>query len=252
MAHRSGITDGDPAEDKALADMTKPVTQRRHDFARLITHRKHGGGFLFNLPGQVYKYMNENFILAGAMLERVTGKSWEDLMTTELFQPLGMTTAGFGAPGSSSNVDQPWGHTDASGVWVPSKGDNTPGLGPAGTVHASLADWAKFIRLHLTGSQGSLTLATPTFNTLHTQYLLPSNGLYQDRYGWGWIMYDDIGGVALGHDGSNNLWYCSCQVLPERGVAFIAVSNIGANTNGNGGLACGKVIDTLRQRYFDL
>ena len=48
-------------------------------------------------------------------------------------------------------------------------------------------------------------------------------------YGWGWIMYNDFGGVALGHDGSNTLWYCGCQVLPHKDVAFLAVSNIGAD-----------------------
>jgi CubicO group peptidase (beta-lactamase class C family) len=78
----------------------------------------------------VFDYQNANFILAGAMLERCTGKSWEDLMKTEIFQPLGMTTAGFGAPGSGNDINEPWGHTDTSGTRVANKGDNTPGLGP--------------------------------------------------------------------------------------------------------------------------
>ena len=131
-----------------------------------------------------------------------------------------------------------------------SKGDNTPGLGPAGTVHAALQDWARFIRLHLDGSEGSLTLSPTSLARLHTQY--PPNAMYPNRYGWGWIMYDDFGGLALGHDGSNNLWYCSCQVLPGKGLGFLAVSNIGADTNGNGGLACGKIIQKLRERQFQM
>jgi hypothetical protein len=40
-------------------------------------------------------------------------------------------------------------------------------------------------------------------------------------------MYDDVGGLALTHDGSNTLWYCRCQVLPGKGVGVLAVSNIG-------------------------
>jgi CubicO group peptidase (beta-lactamase class C family) len=161
-----------------------------------------------------------------------------------------MITAGFGAPGSASDVSEPYGHSDASGTRVASKGDNTPALGPAGTVHASLADWAKFIRLHIDGSEGSLTLAPATLARLHTQY--PPTPMYPNRYGYGWIMFDDSGGVGLGHDGSNTLWYCSCQVLPAQGVAFLAVSNIGGEKNGKGDLACWKIIQTLRERYFDL
>jgi CubicO group peptidase (beta-lactamase class C family) len=256
MAHRSGIVDVTAAESHALSDMTKSVTKRRRQFAQLLTHREHGGDLILNAPGLIFSYQNANFILAGAMLERCTGKSWEDLMKTELFVPLGMTTAGFGAPGSGSDVSEPYGHSDASGQRVASKSDNTPALGPAGTVHASLADWATFIRLHLDGSEGSLTLSSSAVARLHIDY--PPNSMYPNRYGWGWIMWDDVGGLALGHDGSNTLWYCSCQVHPNEGVGFLAVSNIGgANRNigatdyGNGDAACWKVIQTLREHHFE-
>jgi D-alanyl-D-alanine carboxypeptidase len=242
MAHRSGIVNVTVEESTALADTNKTVPERRREFARLITHR------FLGLDPAVFNYQNANFILVGAMLERCTGKSWEDLMKTEIFQPLGMTTAGFGAPGSANDVNEPWGHTDESGQRVASKGDNTPALGPAGTVHASLGDWAKFARLHFNGSEGSLTLAPSTLSRLHTQF--PTALFDPIRYGWGWGFFDDVGGVALGHDGSNGLWYCSCQVLPKQGVAFLAVSNIGSDKNGNGGPACGKVIQKLREFYF--
>ena len=258
MAHRSGILNVTAEEGTALADTSNTVPQRRREFAHAITHRQHGDpNVLFDTPGLIFSYQNANFILTGAMLERCTGKSWEDLMTTELFQPLGMTTAGFGAPGSASDVNEPWGHSDASGQRVASKGDNPPGLGPAGTVHASLQDWARFIRLHLDGSEGSLTLSPTGLARLHTQY--PTNTMYPNRYGWGWIMYDDFGGLALTHDGSNGLWYCKCKVLPSKGLGFLAVSNIGADVpddptqqNGKGGLACDKIIQKLRERQFQM
>ena len=250
MAHRSGILTVSGEEWTGLADISKSITERRREFARLLLHRNHGDpNVIFDAPGFVFSYQNANFILAAAMIERCTGKSWEDLIKTELFQPLGMTTAGFGAPGSENDVNQPWGHTDESGTRVASKGDNTPGLGPAGTVHASLADWARFIRLHLDGSEGSLVLKPTSLARLHTQF--QTNPMYPNRYGWGWIMYDESG-VALGHDGSNGLWYCSCQVIPGKGVGFLAVTNIGADTNGKGGLACGKIIQKLRERQFQM
>lgn len=91
---------------------------------------------------------------------------------------------------------------------------------------------------------------------LHTQFT--TNNMYPNRYGWGWIMYDDLGGLALGHDGSNTLWYCTCQVLPGKGLGFIALSNIGQDDlksgvlHGKGGLACGKIIEKLRERQFQM
>jgi len=244
MAHRSGIVNEGAAQDAwtALGDASKTVPERRREFARLMTHRDYGNDII------VFNYQNTNFILAGAMLERCTGKSWEDLMKTEIFQPLGMTTAGFGAPGTPNQVDQPWGHSDASGQRVANQGDNTPGLGPAGRVHASLSDWAKFLRLHLAGSEGSLTLTPATFSRLHTEY--PTGVFDPTRYGWGWICFGPgAGDVRLGHDGSNGSWYCTCQVLVNQGVSFLAVTNIGSDENGNGGLACAKVIQILNEFY---
>jgi CubicO group peptidase (beta-lactamase class C family) len=245
MAHRSGIVNEGAAHDAwaALADTSKTVPERRREFARLITHRDWGADPV------VFNYQNTNFILAGAMIERCTDTAWEDLMKTDIFQPLGMSTAGFGAPGSVNDVNEPWGHSDASGQRVPNKGDNTPGLGPAGTVHASLDDWAKFIRLHLDGSEGSLQLAPTTLSHLHTQY--PTGIFDPTRYGWGWGFGNEGSGLMLGHDGSNNSWYCSCQVLLDQGVGLLAVSNIGGAENGKGDLACWKVIQKLREWHYD-
>lgn len=242
MAHRSGITDEASAEQIALADGTKTTAQRRRAFAKLMVERQH------SLPGVAFQYANANFILAAAMYEKSTGKSWDDMMKSELFEPLHMSSAGFGAPGNDSNVNQPWGHSDASGHRVPNKSDNTPALGPAGTVHASLSDWADFIRLHLDGSAHSLSLTPSTLKHLHTEF--PPTAGSPDRYGYGWIMWDDVTGPGLGHDGSNNSWYCSCQVLLGRGVAFLAVTNIGGGEHGKGNEACAKVITTLRDQYF--
>jgi CubicO group peptidase (beta-lactamase class C family) len=201
------------------------------------------------VPGTTFSYQNTNFILAGAMMEASTGKSWENLIKKELFHPLGMTTAGFLAPGPPNEVKQPWGHSDATGQRVANQGDNTEGLGPAGTVHSSLADWAKFMRLHLDGSEGSLTFTSTELTRLHTSF--PISATDPTRYGCGWIMYDDVGGEALGHDGSNGSWYCSCQVLPHKGVAFLAVSNIGGGPNGKGDAACWEVIAKLREQHFE-
>ena len=47
-----------------------------------------------------FAYSNSGYVVAGAMLERLTGESWETLMERELFQALGMDGAGLAHPGS--------------------------------------------------------------------------------------------------------------------------------------------------------
>ena len=48
-----------------------------------------------------YAYSNGGFVVAGAMLEELTGETWESLLTRRVLTPLGMTSTGFGAPGSA-------------------------------------------------------------------------------------------------------------------------------------------------------
>src|SRR4030095_8642317 len=62
-------------------------------------------------PDTKYWYSNVGYILAGAVLEHLTGRAWEDLMRERLFQPLGISTGGFGPPGTAGQTDQPWGHS---------------------------------------------------------------------------------------------------------------------------------------------
>ena len=66
-------------------------------------------------------YSNLAYVVAGAMAERITGKTWATLMQEGLFEPLGMASAGFGPPGTPGEVDQPWGHQrdPDSAEWYP-------------------------------------------------------------------------------------------------------------------------------------
>jgi CubicO group peptidase (beta-lactamase class C family) len=174
----------------------------------------------------------------------VTGKSWEDLMRDELFTPLGMTTAGFGPPGTAAAVDQPWGHHVVGATWMPIRpgpdADNPAVIGPAGTVHCSLADWAKYAAFHLRGARGKEPrLPAEVFRKLHTP--LPGDN---PDYAFGWIVTDRdwAGGAALTHAGSNTMWFAMIWLAPKRDLAYLAATNVG---NDMAFAACDAAIGKL-------
>jgi D-alanyl-D-alanine carboxypeptidase len=110
----------------------------------------------------VFSYSNLGYIIAGAIAEARTGKSWETLVREQVFEPLDITNAGFGAPGLSSKIDQPRGHTDNAGKLVPldpssAEADNPAALGPAGTINISLHDWARFARISSMGNTATVS-----------------------------------------------------------------------------------------------
>ncbi len=183
-------------------------------------------------PGSEFLYSNVGYAVAGLMAEQVTGKPWEELMRTRLFLPLGMTSAGFGPPGSRGAIDQPWGHSEENRKVVPVQHDNAPSLGPAGTVHVSIADWARFALLHLQGDRGDAPLLErATFRMLHTA---PPGS----PYAAGWGIDDPRGpGRALTHAGSNTMWYATILIAPVRNLVILTVTNQGGDDAAK---ACAK------------
>ena len=174
-----------------------------------------------------FLYSNLSYMVAGAMAEKLTGKRWETLMEERIFTPLGITTAGFGAPGIPGGVDQPWGHRrDEGGAWAPNQWGNSAALGPAGTVHLSIEDWAKFIELWF-ADESPAVLNRSTLNELMT----PDSG----NYAAGWVVGQEgwAGGVALSHTGTNLSWYATLWVAPNRNFAVLAVAN-GVENDLNG------------------
>ena len=165
-------------------------------------------------------YSNLAYAVAGAMAERVTTRTWESLMRDRLFVPLGISSAGFGAPGSPEELGAPWGHQrdPDSGNWVPDQDDNAAALGPAGTVHIGIEDWARFFSLWLTREPPAI-VDRETLGRLVT----PVAG----RYAAGWLVVRRLwaGGRAITHDGSNGSWYTKLMVAPAVGRAYVVAAN---------------------------
>jgi len=182
-----------------------------------------------------FSYSNLGYVAAACMAERVSGLLWEDLMETRLFQPLGMTSAGFGAPGPPGQIDQPWGHQRSWRGWRPDQTDCSEALSPAGRVHCSLDDWAAFLALFLTPQNSFLN--APVMAKLVTPV-----GYYAG--GWGvtesqpWAK-----GVAYSHNGSNARWFASVVLAPALDRAYVVVTN--SRDFGVTGDACRDMVNSL-------
>lgn len=179
---------------------------------------------LATTPGSRFLYSNTGYVLAGLVIEKLTGNPWEKVMQERLFAPLGMTSAGFGGIGTPGKEDQPWPHTE-DGKPLSSNGpsaDNPPVIGPAGTVHATMEDWAKFIADQLKGARGEKALLKPaSYRMLHQPNL--------ENYALGWIVVNRpwAGGPALTHSGDNTLNYCVTWLAPQKGFAVLVCTNQG-------------------------
>ena len=220
LQHRSGLPAfTDPAELTAVPDFTGTLEERRQAAARWLLRQPPGG------PVGQYLYSNAGYALAGVILERSAGASWESLIQTRLWAPLGIA-GGFGWP-AAGGAPQPWGHFDAgSGRLVPQDPDDPDGqfpdlLRPAGDAHLSVGDYARFARLHLRALRGHPELlSAATFQRLHT-----ANGSY--AMGWG---VQPVGGATTWfHAGSAGTFGAIVMIQPGRDIAVVVLTNAGSN-----------------------
>lgn len=216
--HRAGLTDADVIGVAwlmtARAD-ARPLAEQRAALARQALTRPPGG------TAGTFAYGNLNYIVAGAAIERLTWRPWEEVTRTEVFTPLGLDSAGFGAPRRSGV----WGHRRAGQGWTAVDpddpgSDNPLALGPAGSVHMALADYGRWLAALLKGGDG--WLKPETVQRLRDPGSYPGQAY---AYGWGVSAPAWAGGQLLAHEGSNTLWHALALVAPERRLAVAVLAN---------------------------
>src|SRR5712671_6377563 len=264
LAHRAGLPfepDGLNPVFGLLRELMRPprarlgtLPQQRLEIARQALSRPPGIP-----PDRKYWYSNEGYILAGAVLEHLTGRAWEDLMRERLFQPLGISTGGFGQPGSADKTEQAWGHSPVLGKPLDPRSPAAElplFYGPAGLAHMTVTDWAKFIALHLRGDPANphcqaALLKLDTFAEMHAvapattskgwvirglNLLATGDAAPAVTYCAGWLIstaswakgtQPGDTGRRLWHAGSNGRWNCGVVIAPEIDFAVLVACNRG-------------------------
>ncbi|HEX4263050.1 MAG TPA: serine hydrolase domain-containing protein [Verrucomicrobiae bacterium] len=241
LHHRGGVPgEPPPTAWKRAWEKKGTPTQQRREFIEAVLAQPPAAA-----PGTKMIYSNQGYAIVGAMLEKITSRDYESLITEKLFKPLHMDSAGFGPPGTPNEVDQPWGHQHKLLGTVAVQSDNPPAIAPAGRVHCSLDDLARFAMLHLGHGTNGL-LKPETLARLHASPSGVKSTNEWENYACGWIVLDRdwAGGTALMHNGSNTMWYIVMWLAPEKNFVVIAATNVAGNDAETGcDDACVLMID---------
>jgi dipeptidyl aminopeptidase/acylaminoacyl peptidase/CubicO group peptidase (beta-lactamase class C family) len=232
-------------------DVTKKVTMRH-----LLTHTSGVDGDVFtdtgrgddclekyvaqlsevaqNHPlGATWSYCNSGFSLAGRVIEKLTGGTWDEAVRTRIVGPLGLKRTvtlpeeALLHRAAVGHVDGPDGPMRAP-VWQLPRS-----LGPAGLITATTSDLLGFARMHLAGGlapDGTRLLSEASAAAMTSfQADLPDKYILGDSWGIGWIRFGWDGHRLVGHDGNTIGQAAFLRVLPEAGLAVALLTN-GGNT----------------------
>jgi CubicO group peptidase (beta-lactamase class C family) len=229
LAHQAGLP-RTPAPRPFLSSLSGPIQQQRDELARIVLTRPP------EFQPRTFHYSNTGYFLAGVMAERVTDKPWEELVREIIFEPLQMAGAGFGPTAQAGGLNDHQFGPEGFPVPQPYRGPVAV-VGPAGTIHASMENWGKFIADMLRGFGGGGGLLKPqTYQRLHMTAL---GGTYAN----GWIVESRpwADGPVYFHTGSTTQDLAIAWVAPRKGLAILVATNIGIRAND----ACFEVKDAL-------
>ena len=208
-------TSGLPA---SAVDLSAPVTTLDGEVDRF------GSVPLTSVPGTRYQYSNANYVVLGALIQRVTDRSYPAAMDQLVFHPLGMSRTTADLPAAEQN-----GLGDAHRLWFGLPDNHAPlfrpDVVPAGFITATVTDLARVDEMILANGRVNETtyLSPGSFEALTTG--VESVGPTGGRYAMGWIATTISGEPVLVHDGSTTDESSVHVVMPGRGLAIVLLTN---------------------------
>ncbi len=182
-------------------------------------------------PGTRASYSQAGYNLAGRIVEKVTGLSYERAVASLVLEPLGLAHSFFArddimtrrfAVGHNRSED---GKLSMARPWSYWRSDN-----PGGGLASSVADQLRWARFHLgdgCAESGVRVLPAEALHRMQAPTVALRGSTLGDAIGIGWFLRAVAGARTVGHAGSANGQFAELLLVPERSFAVVSLSNAG-------------------------
>lgn len=220
LSHRSGL----PRHDLAWIghpDLTRADVVRRLRFLPLSRDLR-----------QTFQYCNLGYLLAGHVVDVLSGASWEDFLRSRLLRPLGMDRSNLSVEEMRADADHAGAYERRDGVIVPVPARPVTALAPAGAINSCAADMARWLLAQLGQGQvdGAAIMSPAAVARQHTPHMLvPEDRTFpastRHAYGLGWMIGRYREHRLVQHGGGIDGFQTECMLLPDDGIGVIVLTN---------------------------
>jgi CubicO group peptidase (beta-lactamase class C family) len=183
-----------------------------------------------------FQYNNLMYMVAGILIKKVTGRSWEEAVDKRIFSPLGMSRSNCSVEISKADGDfsMPYRKAEEKICAIPFK--NICSVGPAGSINSSAEDMAKWVQVQL--SDGTLeerrVISKEMLKEMHSvqtpiQFPLfntPEESPYLFGYGLGWMTGLYKGHYTVTHGGGIDGFISHVVLLPTEKIGVVLLTNV--------------------------
>lgn len=193
-------------------------------------------------PGEQWGYSNVGYSLLGAVIESVSGTSYEDYLQTALFEPAGMIDTGYLMPDWSDQAvaigytgDDSFGRPNEQPWLADGPGWN---LRANGGLLSTVPDLMRWEAALLDGS----VLDAEAAEKLFTPHVPIDGGEYFSGYGWLIVPVADDQ-TLITHNGGNGIFYADFLHLVEEDLTVVLATNVAASVDDAGWTVIEGVLD---------
>ena len=202
-----------------------------------------------------YDYDNNLYIVAGEVVARASGKSWEDFVEQRLMRPLGMTktAASLYRLKDKTNAVRP--HAPVDGKLQVLDIDWSESANAAGGIWSNITDWSKWVMVQMNHGKYGDSLQNKVFTDetheetwsaqtiINAKAVAPYNTHFA-AYGLGWFLSDVKGYKQVTHTGGLAGMVTQVVMFPELNLGIIVF------TNQQVGAAFSAISNTIKDSYI--
>jgi CubicO group peptidase (beta-lactamase class C family) len=174
--------------------------------------------------GRTYQYSNLNYMIAGLIVEKVSGQSYADYVTQHIFEPLDMLHSyASRAPALADGLAE--GHIYMFGRVFRDEGTVPPAELPDGFLIASVEDMTHYAIAQLNdGRYGATSILSPEgIAELHAPAIPENEG--DKYYAMGWNVSTVDGIPLVFHPGDAGRNHSIVMLMPDRSSGFVLLAN---------------------------
>ncbi|WP_316828060.1 serine hydrolase [Pedobacter miscanthi] len=200
-----------------------------------------------------WQYNNFMFLAQGMIVEKLTGKTWEQNIKEKFFDPLEMSH-------SNTNIFEFEKDSEASLPYTVNSKDaiekvdyfNIDGMGPAGSINSSVNDMTHWLKVWINGGtyKGKEILPTSYVREAASSQMVRAGGLpaedqdiYLSTYGFGWMINSYRGHYMVEHGGNINGFSASVSFFPTDKLGIVVLTN--QNTSNVPEIVYSSIADRL-------
>ena len=199
-----------------------------------------------------FAYQNNLFLVAAQLVEKYSGKTWEENLQERIFTPLGMTSTTTDLEKFKNSPNMASLHNRFNGKIAPFPKDWqfltwTEVYGPAGGIHSNIIDMSKWVRLQMhDGKFGDKQIiSSKNMEFLHSPKTIAraGKGDPQQYYCQGWIYREFDLYPIIWHNGGTTGHNTMVAFIPQADIGFVAIANMSDKN---------ALPDQLAFKFFDL